>query len=172
MEYKKRKNTRKRSYDYSSVGYYFITSCTHNHQCIFANFVGEGFPLPHVYDKASLKLTDQGEIIKENITNLQQKYSTIQIDNYVIMPNHIHMILIITYDNGRENPSPTTTVGQIMGYFKYQTTKQINGIIKREIKKVWQRSYHDHIIRNEKDYQRIWQYNPQKWELDRYYLKN
>ena len=84
------------------------------------------------------------------------------------MPNHLHMI--IELQNGRENPSPTS-ISQVIGYFKHFTTKQINKGNKT-IMKVWQRSFYDHIIRNEKDYQRILKYmqsNPLKWQLDKYY---
>jgi REP element-mobilizing transposase RayT len=78
------------------------------------------------------------------------------------MPNHIHFIIHI---EGRADPAPT--LGQIMGYFKYQTSKEI------DVSGFWQRSYYDHIIRSEDEYQKIYQYidtNPIKWSEDRYYI--
>jgi len=79
------------------------------------------------------------------------------------MPNHIHILLSIQR-HGRDDPAPT--IGNITGYFKYQTTKEIN------IPGFWQRSYHDHIIRDKQDYNRRWQYideNPMRWKEDKYY---
>ncbi len=100
---------------------------------------------------------------------LPEKYPMFRIDKYIIMPNHIHMILVLSGENGRENPVPTNpTISQIIGWFKYQTTKNIN---KNDIVKIWQRSFHDHIIRNEQEYREIWNYidpNPLKWSEDFY----
>jgi REP element-mobilizing transposase RayT len=119
-----------------------------------------------------IQLTPYGETVKQHLSELALKYPNIKIDKYVIMPNHIHLILTLFREKGRDNPAPTMTVGQIMGYFKYQTTKSINVLQNNEISKVWQRGYYDHIIRNEAEYQKIWEYvdtNPLKWELDKYY---
>ena len=129
----------------------------------------------------SIRLTEYGDIAREWILKIPFQYPNSTIDRYVIMPNHIHFILRLSgkcerddgiegQDDeviGRDNPAPT--IGQVIGYYKYQTTKQIN------IPGFWQRSYYDHIIRDEADYQRIWQYideNPARWEEDCYHASN
>ena len=123
--------------------------------------VGAGSSRPHVH------LLNDGKIVDKWIREMPKKYPLIRMDNYVIMPNHVHMILFISGNiHGRDNPAPTSDIRSAIGYWKYQTTKEIN------IPGFWQRSYHDHIIRNETEYQRIWQYmdeNPEKWTEDCYY---
>ncbi|MEG1550887.1 MAG: transposase, partial [Oscillospiraceae bacterium] len=92
-------------------------------------------------------------------------------DKYVIMPNHIHIILILNSNDGTGNPSPT--IATIIGWLKYQITKQINLHDKTTGLQRFQRSYHDRIIRNEKEYQKIWEYietNPLNWKDDCFYL--
>ena len=91
------------------------------------------------------------------------------------MPNHIHLLLVVQNSyitaGGTENPSPT--IGNVVGWLKYQITKQINDIRGIAGQKIFQRSYHDHIIRNEKDFQMIWEYvdkNPLNWENDCLYI--
>ncbi|MBO5797684.1 MAG: transposase, partial [Clostridia bacterium] len=93
------------------------------------------------------------------IEKIPDKYPNVQIDHSVIMPNHVHLIVHIQNHDGQSgtgNPSPT--VGTVMGWWKYQTTKTVreHGIPIGE--KLWQRSYYDHVIRNEDDYRLIWQY--------------
>ena len=88
------------------------------------------------------------------------------------MPNHIHLLVSIhtdgrddIYTDGRDDPAPT--ISNVIGYYKFQTTKEIN------IPGFWQRSFHDHIIRDEADYQRVWHYidcNPERWAEDDYYV--
>ncbi len=175
MNLPKRKLIRLKNYDYSRNGAYFITICTHNRECLFGEIVvGEGFPLPNFSTVPNVRLNNNGQIINEYIGKISSKYTSIKIDKYVIMPNHIHLIILINNNNpqtGTGNPSPT--IGNIIGWFKYQSTKNINELHGSVGLKLWQRSYHDHIIRNEKDYLKIWEYidtNPQKWELDCYYI--
>ncbi|MFT9496667.1 transposase [Anaerosolibacter sp.] len=171
-----RKHIRMKDYDYSQVGCYFITICTHDRQNLLSYIVGSGSSRPNMMDEelsyAQMQLASWGEIVKQHLADIVLKYPSIRIDKYVIMPNHIHLILVLYTENGRDNPAPTVTIGNILGYFKYQTTKSINALQNNGILKVWQRGYYDHIIRNEADYQKIWEYidtNPLKWELDKYY---
>jgi len=106
------------------------------------------------------------------INELEIKYPAIKLDNYVIMPNHIHLLLSVDEANGRGDPSPT--ISQLMGWFKYQATKEINGITKSG-EKVFQRSFYDHVVRNQRDYREIWEYidsNPAKWKIDKLYCEN
>lgn len=161
MELPKRKPTRLKNYDYSQNGYYFITICTQNRKNIFCNIVGEGSPL--------LKLTPQGKIAEKTIFLINEKYPHINPEKFVIMPNHLHIIFEIN-NKGRGNPSPT--IANVVGWLKYNITKQINLINGKTGTKIFQRSFHDHIIRDEYDYFKIWNYidtNPQKWTEDCFY---
>lgn len=170
MELPKRKPTRLKDYDYSKNGYYFITICTHNRKNILSNInVGEVSPLP--------QLTPQGTIVNEYILSINEKYPSVKIDKYIIMPNHIHIIICIDNNgrgnpNGRENPSPT--VSNVIGWLKYNATKQISETSDTKDNIVFQRSFHDHIIRDENDYIRICEYienNPLKWAEDCFYTE-
>ncbi len=162
-ELPKRKENRLKNFDYSTNGAYFITICTKDRKCVLSNIiVGDGFPVP--------KLTKQGKIICDLINEIPIKYSNITVDKYVIMPNHIHVILIISNNHGTGNPSPT--ISNIIGWLKYTATKNANIYFNTIGCQLFQRSYYDHIIRNEQDYMNIWQYienNPLKWNEDKYY---
>ncbi len=157
MELPKRKPTRLKGYDYSQNGAYFVTICTHNRKCLLSNIVvGEGLcALPQNI------LTPIGNEIEKSIHYINDNYIGVKIDKFVIMPNHIHLIVIIDNSGGHGNPPLQNIIGQLKSY----TTNKFGNIL-------WQRSYHDHIIRGEKDYQKIWEYidtNPLKWELDCFY---
>ena len=118
--------------------------------------VGEGLAPP------VLKLLPFGECIKEQINNLEIRYENVKIDNYVIMPNHIHILMRIENQTGGASPSPT--VSDIICAFKSLSTLECKKLLPIDI--LFQRSYHDHIIRDDIDYQQIWQYideNPTKW---------
>ena len=159
-----RKDLRLKNYDYSTTGVYFITICIEKRRNILSNIVGEGSPLP--------QLTQYGEIVDRWINLITEKYPEIEIDCYVIMPNHIHLLLSLTNENGRGNPSPT--VDSVIGWFKYNATKEINQPRKVAGDKVFQRSYYDHIVRNQKDYEECYKYineNPLKWQFDEWYCE-
>ena len=160
----KRKSPRLKSFDYSTTGAYFITICTQNRKNILSTIVGEGSPLP--------KLSHYGEIADLWIQKLPEKYHEISVDCYVIMPNHIHLLLSVMKDDGRGDPSPT--VDTAMGWLKYQITKEINKLRGTPGEKLLQRSFFDHIIRNQDDYYEIYKYiyeNPMRWKLDRFYAE-
>jgi len=153
-ELPKRKNNRLTSYDYSQNGAYFITICIKDKQPLLRQ-VGARIARP--------PLTNIGKITESTITEIPIRYPAVELDKYVIMPNHIHMILFIT-DDGRAMRAPTlsTVINQMKGH----VTKQIGHSI-------WQKLFYDHIIRNRDDYLRIWQYideNPAKWEDDKYFI--
>lgn len=165
----RRKNIRLKNYNYSQAGYYFITICTHNKSNIFGTIVEAIQESP---ETAQMLLNDNGLIVKSVIEKLSERFPNTSIDNYVIMPNHIHMIVTIPEktSNHESSPQKRSILSQVVGFFKMNTAKQIrlaNGNID-----VWQRNYHDHIIRDEKEYLKIYEYievNPVKWELDMYY---
>lgn len=159
-----RKPTRLKNFDYSKNGIYFITICTEKRKNILSSIyvVGEGSPLP--------QLSPFGKIVEAWIQKLPNKYPEISVDRYVIMPNHIHLLLSVDKDNGRGDPSPT--VDAAMGWLKYQATKEINAIRDKAGSRVFQRSFFDHIIRNYDDYYGIQKYiyeNPKRWYYDELY---
>ena len=159
-----RKPTRLKNFDYSTNGAYFITICTQNRKNILSTIVGEGSPLP--------KLSRYGEIVDAWIQKMPNKYPEISIDCYVIMPNHIHLLLFVFKDGGRGDPSPT--VDAVMGWLKYNATKEINIMRQTEGEKIFQRSFYDHIIRNDNDYCEIHNYiyeNPARWQYDKLYAE-
>ena len=159
----KRKPTRLKGYDYSVPGAYFVTLCTHNREKLFE--------IETVGNDLRVVPFLQNEIIHKWLKETENKFNNIKIDKYVIMPNHIHIIVIITERHiGR-------SLHDVMRWFKTMVTNEYirmveDGKCKPFNKKLWQKSFHDHIIRGEKDYQQIWEYidtNPLKWELDCFY---
>ena len=161
MEHPERKVNRLSEYDYSTGGAYFVTICTQDRKKSLSNIVGNGFPVPKPY----------GIIAEKYIAQIPEKYPSVTADKYVIMPDHIHLLLRFDWDLGTGNPSPT--LGNVIGWYKYQVTKQINIQAKTEGVRIFQRSYYDHVIRNQQDYDEIWQYidnNPRKWFLQKHNL--
>ena len=156
MELPKRKPTRLKEYDYSLPGAYFITICTKERKNLLWNNVGASIARPQ-----DIVLSMYGNITDNAIKNIPFKYSCVSIDKYCIMPNHIHLLLTIHSDeNGRPMVAPT--ISTIIQQMKGHITKQIGFPI-------WQKLFHDHIIRGEKDYAEIWEYidnNPLKWQED------
>ena len=132
-----------------------MTICTQNRKNILSKIVGEGSPLP--------QLSLYGEIVEKWIRKIPEKYPKISVDRYVIMPNHIHILLSIVKDDGRGDPSPT--VDTMIGWLKYNATKEINKIRGSAGEKIFQRSFFDHIVRNRDDYYEICKYiyeNPRR----------
>lgn len=159
MDLPKRKPNRLKSYDYSQNGAYFVTICTDKRRNILSRItVGEGFcALP------KNELTYIGGEVVNCINFINNKYSSVKIDKYVVMPNHIHLIVIINSAGGHGDPPLQKIIGQLKSY----TTHKYAGVL-------WQRSFHDHIIRNEEDYLGIWDYiehNALKWEDDCFYME-
>ena len=158
MEQPKRKHTRLTTWNYRAPGAYFITVCTKNKENLFWSDVGaiidrpENVPLNHV-----------GQIVDQVIKNIPNHYPAITVDQYVIMPNHIHLLLQIHTDpDGRSMIAPTisTVVRSMKGF-----------AVKQAGFPLWQKGFYDHIIRSEADYLDCWQYiegNPGKRE-EKYY---
>lgn len=176
-----RKSTRLKDYDYSSNGIYFLTICVSGMKRVLSTIVGGDDP------GAPLNiLSDYGEIADRNIRFMNEKYTGIEVIRYVIMPNHIHL-LIGVYDSAKDeiekagydgkrnsvspgslrSSAPTNKVSNFVAAFKKFTAKEIGT-------NIWQRGFHDHIIRDDSDFQTRWQYieeNPRKWLIgkDEYY---
>jgi len=167
----KRKRTRLARFDYNQNGQYFITICAHNRKRIFGEIVGGG-----VYDAPQIVLSTYGMVVNKYIQQIGTQYANIRIDNYVIMPNHIHCIIAVsqpfvctdnTTNGSSRAPNPTNaTIPKFISLFKRYCNREIGH-------NIFQRSFHDHIIRGENDYTKIWNYidtNPQKWNEDCFYV--
>ncbi len=153
IELPKRKRTRLKNYNYSTEGAYFVTLCTKNRDAILSEIiVGESVALPK-----EIHLTEYGKIAESAIKNIPKYYPCISVDNYVIMPDHIHLLLQIHSDiDGRPMVAPT--IDRVIQQTKGYITKQIGFSI-------WQKSFNDHIVRGRTDYKEIWEYienNPLK----------
>jgi len=165
-----RKRIRLQGYDYSQSGYYHITMCIKNgHEILWENDDIVGAHSMRPPNPNPRLLSSIGKTVKTAIENIPKIYANTNIDKYVIMPNHIHLILCINADeNGRTLCAPTkATVSRIIKQCKEYVTKQIGYSI-------WHPRFYDEIIRNEEAYRNIWQYidnNPAKWAEDRYFVK-
>jgi len=154
-ELPKRKQIRIEDYDYSTPGAYFITVCTANREIIFwSNRRGE------LCSPTNVLLSDIGMIVDNEVLKLDSVYEALRVDKYCIMPDHIHMILSIHADaDGRTQFAPT--ISRAMKQFKGAVTKKVG-------RPIWQKSFYDHSIRNQQDYDEIWEYienNPLKYLL-------
>lgn len=153
----KRKPTRLNNYNYSSTGYYFVTLCTKDRKKTLSRIVGDG-----AHDIPRIQLTTIGKIVEKYIIS-SNKIEGITVDKYVIMPDHVHILIGVQNKGTSRAPSPTNEMIP-------HTISTLKRFVHKEIgESVFQRSYNDHIIRGEHDYQEVWQYiedNPIKYELN------
>ncbi len=157
LNFTHRKSIRLKGYDYSQNGLYFITICIKNRE----NLLGE-------INNKELLLNDAGKMIEQFCLNLEERFQNIKCDNYIVMPNHLHFILEIEHKNTE------TTLSKIIQWFKTETTNEyIRNVKYNNWKpfdcKLWQRNYYEHIIRNETEYENIFNYinnNPANWKND------
>ena len=151
----KRKPIRIENYDYSTAGAYFITVCTANREKLFWDSVGADIIRPE-----NVPLSTAGKIVEQGIFQVAEHYDNVVVDKFCIMPDHIHLILRIESDkDGRIVSAPT--VSTVVGSMKRWISRQIG-------KPIWQKSFYDHGIRNQQDYNEIWEYvenNPLKYTL-------
>ena len=161
MDLPKRKTIRLPHYDYSSPGAYFVTVCTQDRRCMLSEItVGADAP-----GGPCVRLTATGKIVEKYILSTD-RLSGVSVDKYIIMPNHIHLILRIGAEPQSGPPRASApTVSDAVGAMKRLVSKEVGA-------NIWQRSFHEHVIRGAEDYQEIWDYiekNPAKWAEDRYY---
>jgi REP element-mobilizing transposase RayT len=177
-----RQSIRLKNYDYSQPGYYFITICTQDRIHRFGKIIHE-----------KMRLNDAGEIVADEWKKTPIMRKNIQLDEWIIMPNHFHTIIIVGARctrpmnntrpltengrkvNGRMQSAPTDSrvvLGDIIRGFKSSVTKRVRQLPNMNDTKLWQRNYWEHIIRNENELNHIRNYirhNPQKWEMDQLY---
>ena len=164
MDLPKRKANRLTGYDYSGSGTYFLTLCSKRKQHLFSHIVGRG-----ILDAPELQLTECGKCIDETLTYLAEHNESIDVEKYVIMPNHVHLLVSVGGGNGGASGMPRPTMNALIPKFvsslKRFTNKQCGA-------ELWQNGYYDHIIRDENDYLSRWRYideNPLKWTQDEYF---
>ena len=166
MELPKRKSIRLKNFNYSSSGAYFVTICTENRRQVLSRIVGGD-----VLDAPKkVELLPYGKIAEKYILQLDEFYENIKVDKYVIMPNHIHIMIFVSQP-GAARPSPPTrqhsTVSRFVSTFKRFCNKEYG-------ENIWQRNFNDHVVRNRQDYEEHIKYiheNPQAWYLDELYAE-
>ena len=162
----KRKHPRMQGYDYSQAGYYYVTICTQGKLPILSR-IQAGLELA----SAVVELSEKGRIVEEQLLALQVRYEFARIDKYVIMPTHIHAIVVLSEDAAGASPRPTLT--DIICAFKSLSTRLCNLLDNVQGRKIWQASFFEEVIRSESAYLQIWEYidaNHFKWHDDIYFV--
>jgi REP element-mobilizing transposase RayT len=142
-----RKNPRLKIYDYTTPNYYFVTICTKDKKCIFGT---------------ADQLNCHGRIAYLGLQEMSHHFPGVQLEKFVVMPNHIHAIIVLQ--------DKTVDLSTVVGQYKSFVSKNIHAI-SPELK-VWQTSFHDHVIRDQRSYEKIWNYidtNPLRWNEDCFY---
>ena len=160
-----RKHPRLKGYAYNNGGAYFLTFCVKDrHEILGKIDVGRG-----ILDVPCMQLSEYGGFVVEAIGFLDKNNVGIAVDKYAVMPNHMHLIIFVdnTEDGASGKPRPANAViPKFVSSVKHFTNKRAGF-------DMWQHSFHDRIIRDETEYQRIWTYideNPAKWQEDCYYM--
>ena len=149
MHHPERKPNRIPQYDYSLPNYYFVTICTHQKECIFGT---------------ADQLNGFGQIAAEHLTDIPQHFPNAIVDKFVVMPNHIHAIIILRDASADIRKNLSIIIGQYKATVSQKLHQTMPG------KTIWQKSFYDHIIRSEKGYQAAWRYideNPVRWYINR-----
>ena len=163
-EWFNRRRTRLPEYDYNTPGAYFLTICTDSRRCILSRIVGTGLP-----DGPKIEMLPGGKTADKYIHQLNDFYDNLSVDSYVIMPNHIHILLRILEGPSR-TPVPTvqnSVVSRFVSTFKRFCNKEYG-------ENIWQARSYDHVIRDQADYDKHLQYiyeNPFGWQKDEFYVK-
>ncbi|MEB3359488.1 MAG: transposase [Synechococcales bacterium] len=171
----RRRSIRLKHHDYTAPGAYFITICTHQRQCLFGDIIN-----------GEMRLNEFGQIAADCWQEIPHHFHPVRLDNFVIMPNHVHGILVITDTprRGMALPCPyprqfgkpiAQSISTIVGSFKSAVTKRINMLRDTPGTPVWQRNYYDRIIRDDLSMQHIRRYiqnNPHAWRIDQLHPAN
>jgi putative transposase len=170
-----RRSIRLKGYDYTQAGMYFVTICIWQRECLLGNVVGTDLPISSNNDNdinqptpMYTELSRYGQVVQYNWNILAKKFSNVQLDEFVIMPNHIHGIIQLKASG--EKP-----LSEIIQSFKTSSARRINQLRDSKGTPVWQRDYYEHIIRNEEALQKIRTYilnNPLSWQQDQLHPNN
>lgn len=142
-----RKSVRLQNYDYSQNGCYFVTVCVQDHKPILSSVVGgDALIAPQI------KLTEIGKIVEKHIQKIDVVYADVTVENYIIMPNHLHLLLFIDgFGDGTMRASSPTNLSTVIRSLKTFITREVG-------KNIWQRSFYDEIIKNETHFLHAWEY--------------
>lgn len=171
-----RRSIRLRGYDYSSAGAYFITVCAHERECLFGEIVG-----------GEMRLSEAGQVVRSVWNGLPSHYPNVELDAFVVMPNHFHGIMVLTDtlvvgaalappqknqdpDINQGAASSAPTLAAVVRAFKSMSAVVVNRLIERSGRPAWQRNYYEHAVRNDDDLAAIRQYieaNPANWQDDK-----
>jgi len=152
-----RRSMRLRGYDYSRAATYFVTICTYQRECLLGEVVD-----------GRVLLGALGRLVEEQWHAIPGHFDSVSVDAFVAMPNHVHGLIVIGR-GGVTPPLRKPTLGRIVAYYKYQTTKAVNLFLDASGNRLWQRNYHDRIVRNKRELRAIRQYirqNPAHWPDD------
>jgi len=167
-ETRQRKAIRLKGFDYSKPGAYFVTICSSEKKVEFGQTV-----------EGKMRLNEIGEIVQECWRNIPKHFPSVLVDEFVVMPNHLHGVLFIEDDSGTACRAPTAesfacpthlSLPTIIRSFKSAVTRAINLRRKTRGRKMWQRGYYERVVRDEKELSKAREYivnNPLKWELDK-----
>ena len=158
-----RRSIRLAGYDYGQAGAYFVTICTRDRACLFGSVTN-----------GELRLNDAGTMVKTVWQDLPSHYPHVELDEFVVMPNHVHGTLMLCDEVGAGlKPAPTTRhhgLPEIIRGFKTFSARRVNELRRTPGMQLWQRNYHEHVIRDEDSLNRLREYvvnNPAQWESDR-----
>ncbi len=183
-KYRRRNSLRLQGWDYRNAGAYFVTICTHQRQPTFGKVVNR-----------RMRLNSWGQIVVAQLIEMEKKRDHVVLDEFICMPNHLHAIIWIMLQDKtggqlagpsmvndqmaqQAEPLPVETdfpnvkpgsLGAIVRGFKSAVTNEINGLRGEKHPPIWQRGYHDRIIRNERELNAIREYirnNPANWQTD------
>jgi REP element-mobilizing transposase RayT len=164
-----RRSIRLHGYDYRSSGVYFVTICTMSRQCRFGDVVD-----------ATVALSAVGRVVDETWQWLAAHHDYVDVGPYIVMPNHLHGIIMLAPDEGGSRTAPTAPavtprkpVGRLIGAFKTVSTKRVNEVLGTPGDALWQRNYWEHIVRDDESLGRIADYivnNPITWESDQLFM--
>ena len=157
----RRSGLRLKNFDYSTAAVYFLTICTSERKTI----LGACF-------EGNVRPSAMGRIVSECWFELPYHYARLELGVFVVMPNHVHGLISLRDSVGAGlRPAPTTAnLSEIVGVFKSFSSRQIHAANASSPKKIWQRGFHDHVVRNRNECERIKRYilhNPARWEFDR-----
>lgn len=164
----RRRSIRLKGYDYAQSGAYFVTICAWGKECVFGDVI-----------EGNMYLNEFGKVVREEWLKTFDMRKNLVLDEYVVMPNHFHGIIIIADGRGTLQCAPTyekfgkpvsNSIPTVIRLFKSTTTKQINQLRQIPGMYLWQRNYYEHIIRNEYELKQAREYvinNPLQWQYDR-----
>ena len=154
-----RKHLRLQSHDYSGNGFYFITICCRKFKPYFGEVIDD-----------CMVLNEFGTVADKQWQALPERFPQLKNHIHQIMPNHMHGILEISIDTKVQN----IPISQIIGAYKSLTYKLCRELNNGSLEKIWQTNYYEHVIRNDKAFEKIYEYvetNPAQWDKDKYYMK-